>query len=134
MKKDNNPPKDNSTKSENLFMIDSDLLPLINKARDGCVNSQIDLSIAFGDGEGAKKNEKLAREFEALIFNTTDNNNLKLAALWNPAIREGENGNFEAMIDQFHLAIDFMQENIPMENWDFELFAIMEKLTQERED
>lgn len=119
--------------SDNLFMVDADLLPLFEKARNGCLDSQLKLVIAFNDGERAKKNEKLTSELEKLIFKTADDSKLKLAALWNPAIREFEKGNYNKMIEKFNIVIDFMQENIPMEKWDFSLFAIMEECTQLKE-
>ena len=105
MKNDNNSSKDNTIPSDNLFMIDSDLLPLFEKARNGCLASQLKLVIAFNDGEGARKNENLTREFEQLIFNTTDAYELKLAALWNPAIREYKKENFDTMIAMFHVVL-----------------------------
>ena len=118
--------------SDSLYLMDSDLIPLIEKAQNGCLLSQSTLANAFCRGEGAKKNEKLARHFEKLMFETTDDDRVKLAALWNPAIREYERGNYSKMIEKFNIAIDFMQDNIPMEKWDFSLFAIMEEYSQLR--
>lgn len=119
--------------SNELYLMDSDLIPLIEKAHNGCLRSQSKLAKAFCSGIGAKKNETLARHFEKLMFETTDDNRVKLAALWNPAIREYERGNYDEMIERFNMAIDFMQHNIPMEKWDFSLFVIMEEYTQLRE-
>ena len=121
-------------KSGGLYLMDSDLIPFIEKAENGCLDSQATLANAFCCGEGAKKNEELARYFEKLMFNNTDDNRVKLGEIWNPAIREYDRGNYDKMIEKFNIAIDFMQENIPMEKWDFSLFAIMEEYTQLRDD
>ncbi|MCB0651508.1 MAG: hypothetical protein KDC85_09560 [Saprospiraceae bacterium] len=133
MKDHNDTKNHNAPLSDNSFMIDSDLLPLFDKAENGCLSSQIKLAVAFCEGEGAKKNEALARKFEKLMFDTTDDYRFKLAALWNPAIRAHERGDLEDMKAYFHKVIDFMQENVPMEKWDFSLFEVMEKLTQGKE-
>ena len=133
MNNDNNLLDEIINKSGGLYLMDSELIPLIEKAQNGCLLSQCTLADAFCCGEGAKKNEELARYFEKLMFNNTDDNRVKLGVLWNPAIREYQRGNYDKMIEKFNIAIDFMQENIPMEKWDFSLFAIMEKYTQLRE-
>lgn len=133
MNNDNNLLDEIINKSGGLYLMDSELIPLIEKAQNGCLLSQCALADAFCCGEGAKKNEELARYFEKLMFNNTDDNRVKLGVLWNPAIREYQRGNYDKMIEKFNIVIDFMQENIPMEKWDFSLFAIMEEYTQLRE-
>jgi hypothetical protein len=120
--------------SDDAILVDAELLPLFEKARNGCLDSQLKLITAFSDGTGAKKNEVLTSELEAMIFNSTDNNRFKLAALWNPAIRESEKGNSDEMIAQFHRIIYFMQEHIPMQEWNFDLFTGMEKLINSIDD
>ncbi len=134
MSNDDKSIKDLIKESNGSFLMDAELISLIDKANDGCLISQSKLAIAFCRGDGAKKNEKLALHFEKLMSENTNDNRIKLAALWNPAIREYERGNYQVMIEKFNIAIDFMQENIPMEKWDFSLFEIMEKYTQLRED
>jgi hypothetical protein len=120
--------------TEESILIDADLLPLFEKAKNGCLDSQLKLVIAFSDGKGAKKNEALTSELEALIFNNADNYKFKIAALWNPAIREHRKGNFDEMISQFHKVVHFMQEYVPMEKWDFNLFKTMEELIHSPKD
>lgn len=119
---------------DSSFLLDANLIPLLKEAKNGCIDAQINLAIAFGDGKGARVNEKLARHFEKMMFDTTDDYRLKLAVLWNPAIREYERGNYERMTEKFHIVIDYMQRYIPMEKWDFSLFTIMENYTQLREE
>ena len=43
--------------NENNFLIDADLLPLMEKAENGCLHSQMLLADAFGKGN------KIAKEF-----------------------------------------------------------------------
>lgn len=57
------------TLTDEPILADAKLLPLFDKARNGCLNSQLDLLIAFSNGDGAKKNNAITSEVEALIFN-----------------------------------------------------------------
>ena len=109
------------------FMIDAELLPLVHDANEGCLYSQMMLAHAFGQGEGAKKDRELETKYEEMIFETTDNNVEKVAVLWNAAMKEKDR---EKKKEKFNVVIDFMQEHLPMEEWDFELFAIMESHIQ----
>ena len=134
MKNDKKSPNNNKANADKLYMLDAELLPLIEKANNGCFDSQVELANAFTHGEGAKINDSLAAKYEEMIFDATDNNLAKLAILWNIAIREKDAGEYEAMQQHFHTVINFMQENIPMKEWDFSLFAMMEEFTQLRDD
>ena len=102
----------------------------MKEAEHGCLQSQIALAQAFGSGIGAKKDPELAAYYDLKIYESTDDDRVKLAVLWNLAIREKDKGNYEAMKEKFQVVIDFMQENMPMEDWDFSLFDLMESYTQ----
>lgn len=112
------------------FLIDTVLLPLIEQAEKGCFDSQVELIDAFTHGRGTKVDDALAAKYEAMLFENTNDPIVKLAILWNAAIYRKQKGEYEAMKRQFQITIDFMQEHIPMEEWDFSLFAQMEEYTQ----
>ena len=116
--------------NSNSFLLDTQLLKHVKEAEIGCLDSQIALAEAFGCGVGAKKDPELAAYYERKIYESTVDDRIKLAALWNLAIREKEKGNYEAMKEKFQVVIDFMRENMPMEDWDFSLFNFMETYTQ----
>ncbi len=128
--KDDTTSNNDKANSDSFYILDAELLPLIEKADNGCFDAQMDLSEAFTHGEGAKINNKLASKYGRMLFESTDNNRLKLGILWNEAILEKEAGNYEEMVAGFHVVINFMQENMPMDEWDFSLFAQMEEFTQ----
>ena len=127
MKNDNLIDSKNKTKSTEPFMMDSELLPLLEKAKNGCFESQVILADAFSHGNGAKQDENLASEYEQMIFENTQDVDIKLGVLWNRAMKEKNARNYKVMIENFNKVIDFMQENIPMQEWDFTLFAMMEE-------
>jgi len=119
--------------NDKFFMLDADLLNHIKQAENGCVESLVTLVDAFGEGNGAKQDPELAAYFERKIYELASDNILKLSVLWNLAIRAKQQGQYETMKARFHKVIDFMQQNIPMEEWDFSLFDFMEVYTQNEE-
>lgn len=120
--------KDQSSNNFN-FIINAELYPLIEKANKGCFDSLLEVATFLGEN-ALDRNLEASLYYNQLIFQNTDILNLKLAALWNSAISFKLAGKFQEMEHQFHVAIDFMQENIPMKDWDFELFYLMEEFTQ----
>lgn len=118
------------TKSKEPVIIDSKLLPLFEKAENGCLTSQVKLASVFCRGEGAKQNEKLARKYDAMLYNNTDNPLLQLGTLFNRAVRSYERKDKEDMILYFGYTFHFMLEYIPMEEWDFSLIQRMYDYTQ----
>lgn len=127
----------NKIKNDNKempYLLDAELLPFIEKAKKGCIMSQAELANAFSEGKGASMNIELAKKYHEMLFNSTNDEIIELVSIWNIAISENRLGNYENMKDILHFAIDFMQEHIPMEEWDFSLFQIMKELTQDREN
>ena len=118
-----------NTIAEN-YLMDADLLPIAREAAEGCFDSQVTIIGAFTDGEGAKPNPILARFYEEMLFKNTDNEFIKLEILWNYAMAEKNAQNYSAMVEKFQDVIDFMQEHIPMSEWDFSLFAQMKEYIQ----
>ena len=60
------------------------------------------------------------------IYETSSDNTHKVAALWDLALIEKGKGNIVEMEKKFNIVIDFMQENIPMKEWEFIHFDWME--------
>ncbi|WP_020534870.1 hypothetical protein [Lewinella cohaerens] len=108
------------------YILDAELLPMIAKAENGDLEAQLILAEAFGEGKNASESPNMAAYFEQMIFNSTEDTLVKFSILWNLAIRAKQQQDYSLMKLRFHDAIDFMQENIPMEEWDFSLFGLME--------
>jgi hypothetical protein len=126
-------PKDSKLGIRKLFekhayIMDAKLLEFIEEADQGCETSIAELCNAFSFGEGAQMNTQLATEINTILFDHTENALLKLAIIYNEALFCKNDR--EKMIEGFHKTIDFMQAHIPMEEWDFSLFAWMEEYTQ----
>lgn len=115
------------------FIIDSELLPLFEKAENGCFDSIVDLAIAFGEGNGAKIDYELAGKYEAMMLGQTDDNELKLRLLWNKAVYHRDRADYDLMEEQFKIVVAFMLKNIPVSEWNFSLFEMIEELSQETE-
>lgn len=111
------------------FIINAELLPLMEKANNGCFDSLIEV-VSYLDDNPIERNLETTLHYHHLIFKNSNDLRVKLAALWNSAISYKDAGRYNDMEKQFHVAIDFMQENIPMEDWDFSLFYLMEEFTQ----
>lgn len=113
------------------MLLDAELHPLIVKAENGDLDSQMILLEAFDEGKNAAKSPELAEYFEQKIYDSTDDLLVKLGVLWNVAVRAGHKGDYSTMKTQFSKVIDFMQENLPMEEWDFSLFSLMEDFLEQ---
>jgi hypothetical protein len=118
----------NATKliRERALLMDVSLQELIPQAEEGCVISQATLLEAFEEGKGAQKSEDLVYYFEEKLIESTSDPKFELGVLWNRALRKKDRGDFEGMKDGFHQVINFMQNNMEMEDWDFSLFELME--------
>ena len=115
------------------YVISADLYPLINQAENGDLEAQLTLLEAFDEGKGASKSSEVVAYLEQKIFDTSEDTLVKLGILWNRAIRSGHIGEYQIMKVQFNETIDFMQENIPMEEWDFSLFDLMSEFLQQEQ-
>lgn len=113
--------------ANNFYLLDADLLPLMGKAENGCYYAQIDLLHAFTYGNGAKRDRQLEKKYAEMVYESTEDSLMKLAVLWNLAVREKELGNHELMKAKFEEAIRFKVENLPVDKWDFNMFLWMEK-------
>ena len=133
MKNRNNSSKNELTKSNDFFIMDAELLPLVEEAENGCLYSQMVLTDAFSTGKKAKRDLDKKEYFLKKIYATAEQNIHKLSALWDLALIERYRGNDDLMREKFNIAIDFMQENMPMEEWDFELFYWIEKFVSDEE-
>ncbi len=133
MKNRFNPQNDNYEKSTDYFLLDAELYPLLEEAENDCLYSQMVLTDAFCKGKSAKKDLDMKGYLLKKIYANTDNNLYKMIALWDLALIERDKGNYELMKKKFHDVVDFMQKNMPMKKWDFELFAMMEEFIQLRE-
>ena len=111
-------------KSREHIIIDAELLPLKKKAKAGDIDALIKLSEAFRTGKKAKKNYTLSKEYAEKLFDSLDDKYelAKYYTLWNLAVLEADYGNYENLKERFYQIIDFMQKNIPMEDWKFEIF------------
>ena len=98
---------------------------IFSKAEEGDLDAQLTLLEAFDEGKNAARSAELVSYIEQKIFNSSDDLMVKLGVLWNIAVRAGHRGDYPTMKTQFNRVIIFMQENIPMEEWDFSLFEHM---------
>ncbi len=117
-------------KVDGVYILDAELHPMIKRAENGDLEAQLILAEAFGDGKNAVKSPQVAAYFEQKIFDSTEDTLVKLGALWNLAVRANQEDDYPLMKKRFNKVIDFMQENIPMEEWDFSLFDYMDKFLQ----
>lgn len=127
----------NGLNSNDFPLMDSQLLPLITKAENGDISAQAKLSEIFWKGQGTQKNYQKAKQYLDMLLNSSEaeeNKILALGCLFNLALMEKDFGHFEAMKNGFHKVIDFMQEQIPMEDWDFTLFETMFECVYEFEE
>ncbi|MFK7979266.1 MAG: hypothetical protein AB8G86_04755 [Saprospiraceae bacterium] len=124
--------KNSLNNAENAYLLDIDLLPFVEKAENGCFDSQVHLLEAFTFGYGVKKNKALEEKYGKMVYENTDDDSVKLAILWNLANRAYDYGNYEEMEIRFNEVIKFMQNNIPMDEWTFELFELMKERLEEK--
>ena len=115
---------------QEAVLVDLDLFDYFIPAEKGCIDSQLTLIEAFDKGLGAQRSSRLQAYFEDKLFETTDDNRVKLGITWNQALKAGRIRRYDEMKQGFNKAIDFMQMEMPMEDWDFELFEYMELYTQ----
>ena len=115
---------------QEAVLVDLDLFDYLIPAENGCIDSQLALIAVFEKGLGAQCSLRLQAYFEDKLFETTDDNRVKLGIIWNQALKAGRRGRYDEMKKGFNKAIDFMQMEMPMEDWDFELFEYMELYTQ----
>jgi hypothetical protein len=118
---------------EKNAMLDIELMKYVEPAENGCIDSQLELIDAFESGIGTKQDSELAAYIGRKLYKLTDDNRVKLGLLWNEALLERNRGNYDKMKEGFHQVINFMQKNMPMEEWDFSLFEDMEFYTQSEE-
>jgi len=109
--------KNDHQTAPHFYMLDADLLPLMDKAENGCYYAQVDLLHTF-----------------TYVYDNTEDNLMKLAVLWNLAVREKELGNPELMKAKFEEAIRFKVENLPVDKWDFDMFSWAEKHIYDLDD
>ena len=115
---------DHENNRDELVIMDAQLLVLKEKAESGNADALADLAHAFRTGEGAGKNYSLAKKYNELLLNSLDGENVlgKYYVLWNLAVLEADYGNYENLKKRFYQIIDFMVNNIPMEEWNFDVF------------
>ena len=126
--------KNDHQTAPHFYMLDADLLPLMDKAENGCYYAQVDLLHAFTYGNGAKRDRQLEKKYATMVYDNTEDNLMKLAVLWNLAMREKELGNLELMKVKFEEAIRFKVGNLPVDKWDFDMFSWAEKHIYDSDD
>ena len=126
--------KNDHQAAPHFYMLDADLLPLMDKAESGCYYAQVDLLHAFTYGNGAKRDRKLEKKYATMVYNNTEDSLMKLAVLWNLAMREKELGNLELMKAKFEEAIRFKVAHLPVDKWDFDMFSWTEKHIYDLDD
>lgn len=133
----------NTIKNTNdFYLMDADLLPLMKKAESGCIDSQEKLFFAFwGNGEEpkAKKNYEMAKYYLKMSYEgLSDSKDLghniaRYCILWDKVLLEGQFKGKEAMTNAFYEMIDYMREHIPLEEWDYSNFRFFERLINAEE-
>ena len=115
-----------------LHLINSELIPTINRAKTGSISAQYDLYKIFSSGKEVKKDLELASFYLLGAMNATgkhlgekENNIQYLSLLIEYALLEKEIGNTKLMKEAFYDSILFMQKYIPFEEWDFSIFDII---------
>ena len=141
MKNDSKSSNSNKVNLDDFFIIDAELLPLVEKAEEGCLSSQQRLFEVFVDGDKAKVNYEIAVYYLDLAYKTINhlnlpenefNNKIRQNILWNKAQTLGLKGDVEATKEAFFEMIDFMRDNLPLEDWNFsQLETIINLIHQE---
>jgi len=133
---------DNQISSNDFFVIDMDLLPLVEKAEGGCLDAQQELYFAFsGTRETkAKENYEMANHYLDLAYKVLSqydelgNKLAKYDILWNKVLLEEKFKTKASMQKAFYEMLDYMREHIPLKEWDYRLFEIFGDLIKAKEN
>lgn len=135
---ENKPNKPSITKPNAFHLMDASLLPLIQSAESGCIDSQEELFLTFADGINSTKNYEMAEYFLDLALDTVNNTfnvnpKAKYSILWNKVMLTNQKGDFETTKSNFSQMIEFMLASVPVEEWDFSQFDYIKNIIDENE-
>ena len=117
------------------YLVSEENYELMKLAKDYDIDASYKLYLAFLNGEGTKPDFDLCLYYNLKVEviaeqDHPDDHELKLATTWNRAVLYREFGYYEAMRLHFIETIDYMRTHFEIEDWDFELFPIIEDSLQ----
>ena len=142
MIKDTKITQDKEINPDDFFICDSSLLPLVEKAEEGCLASQQKLFESFADGKGTKVNLEIASYYIELAHTTVnqyddgDNEYNKLIRqdiLWNRLQIAGMKEDVEASKNAFFELLDYLRNEVPLEEWDFSRLEFIQQIIHPEE-
>ena len=116
------------------YLLDSELLQLVELAETGCIDSQEELFLCFADGIRAMQDYEIAEYYLELALKTIESKyeghpKGKYSILWNKVrlacVRK--DGDIE---EKFFEMVDFLKASLPISEWDLSHFEFVKKSLQ----
>lgn len=115
--------------SESSVIFDVDLFPFIQDANNGDIDAIMKVAYAFMNGENATANYDIAIRYFHLLFKSLDKNQYmaRHKVQFNIATIEAKRGNYEELKLRFYNIIKQLYQEVPFEEWNFEVFDWMKE-------
>jgi len=121
--------------SESSVIFDVELFPFIQDANNGDIDAIMKVAYAFMSGENAKANYDIAIRYFDLLFKSLDESYYmeRHQIQFNIAIIEAKKGNYEELKLRFYNIIKQLYKEVPIEEWNFDVFDWMKECINSQE-